>query len=46
MVSHGYTSAKWSENSTNPIIIGPTKAIDYIYVIVDEPTASLSVKIK
>jgi hypothetical protein len=44
MVSHGYTSLKWTENSTNPIIIGPTKAIDYIYVIVDEPTPTLNVK--
>jgi hypothetical protein len=44
MVSNGIVSPKWSQTTNTPIIIGPSKEIDYIYFIVENSQSQITEK--
>lgn len=44
LVKQGVTSTTWSQDSTNPIIIGSSKKQDYIYIMLSDDNGSLDEK--
>ena len=43
MVKKGITNPRWRESTQSPILIGPSKINDYIYVIITDDSTVLKV---